>query len=224
MRIGLDVGGTHTDAVLMDGSQVIARVKATTTEDVASGIEAALVSVLEGQTPASVDLLTIGTTQFTNAVVERKQLSRVAAVRVCLPAGRGLMPRADWPQDLIAATDGGSFLIHGGHLYDGRPVSELQEGELTELTQTLSNTQPAAVVVSCAFSPTQPEQEDRLVARLAATLPGIRVCASHVMGGLGLIERVNASILNASLLDFADRVANALVESSEKLGLQCQFT
>ena len=221
MRIGLDVGGTHTDAVLMDGSQVIARVKATTTEDVASGIEAALASVLEGQSPAAVDLLTIGTTQFTNAVVERKQLSRVAAVRVCLPAGRGLMPRADWPQDLIAATDGGSYLIHGGHLYDGRPLSELQERELTELTQTLSDTQPAAVVVSCAFSPTQPDQEDRLVARLAAALPGIRVCASHVMGGLGLIERENASILNASLLDFADRVANALVESSKKLGLQC---
>ena len=221
MRIGLDVGGTHTDAVLMDGSQVIARVKATTTEDVASGIEAALASILEGQSPASVDLLTIGTTQFTNAVVERKQLSRVAAVRVCLPAGRGLMPRADWPQDLTEATDGGSYLIHGGHLYDGRPVSELQERELTELTQTLSDTQPAAVVVSCAFSPTQPDQEDRLVARLAAALPGIRVCASHVMGGLGLIERENASILNASLLDFADRVANALVESSEKLGLQC---
>ena len=221
MRIGLDVGGTHTDAVLMDGSQVVARVKATTTEDVASGIEAALASVLEGQSPAAVDLLTIGTTQFTNAVVERKQLSRVAAVRVCLPAGRGLMPRADWPQDLTEATDGGSYLIHGGHLYDGRPLSELQERELAELIQALANTQPAAVVVSCAFSPTQPEQEDQLVARLAESLPGVRVCASHTMGGLGLIERENASILNASLLDFADRVANALVESSEKLGLQC---
>ncbi|MAP03774.1 MAG: hydantoinase subunit beta [Halieaceae bacterium] len=221
MRIGLDVGGTHTDAVLMDGSDVVARVKETTTEDVASGIEAALASVLEGQSPAAVDLLTIGTTQFTNAVVERKQLSRVAAVRVCLPAGRGLMPRADWPQDLTEATDGGSYLIHGGHLYDGRPLSELQERELTELIQTLSDTEPAAVVVSCAFSPTQPDQEDGLVARLAGALPGIRVCASHVMGGLGLIERENASILNASLLDFADRVASALVESSEKLGLQC---
>ena len=221
MRVGLDVGGTHTDAVLMDGSQVIARVKTTTTEDVASGIEAALASILEGQSPAAIDLLTIGTTQFTNAVVERKKLSRVAAVRVCLPAGRGLMPRADWPQDLIEATDGGSYLIHGGHLYDGRPLSELQERELTELIQTLSDTEPAAVVVSCAFSPTQPDQEDRLAMRLADSLPGLRVCASHEMGGLGLIERENASILNASLLDFADRVANALVESSRKLGLQC---
>lgn len=131
------------------------------------------------------------------------------------------MPRADWPQDLTEATDGGSYLIHGGHLYDGRELSALQEVELSALTHTLSETQPAAVVVSCAFSPTQPEQEDHLVARLAESLPGVRVCASHVMGGLGLIERENASILNASLLDFADRVANALVESSTKLGLQC---
>ena len=221
MRIGLDVGGTHTDAVLMDGSQVIARVKATTTEDVASGIAAALSAVLRSQSPAAIDLLTIGTTQFTNAVVERKQLSRVAAVRVCLPAGRGLVPRADWPQDLAEATDGGSYLMHGGHLYDGRALCELHESELSELTQTLTDTQPAAVVVSCAFSPTQPEQEDQLVARLAESLPGVRVCASHVMGGLGLIERENASILNASLLDFADRVSNALVESTKKLGLQC---
>ena len=221
MRIGLDVGGTHTDAVLMDGSQVIARVKATTTEDVASGSEAALAAVLEGQSPAFIDLLTIGTTQFTNAVVERKQLSRVAAVRVCLPAGRGLMPRADWPEDLAEATDGGSYMIHGGHLYDGRALSDIQETELTELTQTLYDTRPASVVVSCAFSPTQPEQEDKLVARLAEALPGVRICASHLMGGLGLIERENASILNASLLDFADRVANALVGSSKKLGLNC---
>ncbi|MEC7148628.1 MAG: hydantoinase/oxoprolinase N-terminal domain-containing protein, partial [Pseudomonadota bacterium] len=51
----------------MDGSQVIARVKATTTDEVTSGIEAALASVLEGQSPTAVDLLTIGTTQFTNA-------------------------------------------------------------------------------------------------------------------------------------------------------------
>ena len=100
MRIGLDVGGTHTDAVLMDGTTVVARTKATTTADVASGIEAALRVILAECDPAAVDLLTIGTTQVTNAVIERKQLSKVAAVRVCLPAGRGLMPRSDWPEDL----------------------------------------------------------------------------------------------------------------------------
>jgi N-methylhydantoinase A/oxoprolinase/acetone carboxylase beta subunit len=97
MRIGLDVGGTHTDAVLMDGNAVVARTKTTTSEDVASGIETALSAVLKDQDPKVVSLLTIGTTQFTNAVIERKHLSRVAVVRACLPAGRGLKPRADWP-------------------------------------------------------------------------------------------------------------------------------
>ena len=47
MRIGLDVGGTHTDAVLMDGQQVVAHTKATTTADVGSGIETALATILE---------------------------------------------------------------------------------------------------------------------------------------------------------------------------------
>ena len=221
MRIGLDVGGTHTDAVLMDGQRVVAHTKAITTADVGSGIETALATILSGVSPSDVELLTIGTTQFTNAVVERKHLSTVAAVRVCLPAGRGLLPRADWPEDLVRATDGGNYLIHGGHLYDGRELAPVNEAELDELLRTLASTKPSAVVISCAFSPSQPELEQRLAAQIAKALPASRVIASHTMGGLGLIERENASILNAALLNFADHVASALVASSARLGLRC---
>ena len=221
MRIGLDVGGTHTDAVLMDGPRVVAHTKATTTADVGSGIETALATILDGVNPAQVELLTIGTTQFTNAVVERKHLSKVAAVRVCLPAGRGLLPRADWPLDLVQATDGGNYLLHGGHLYDGRELAPVNEPEVEELLQTLKAEKPAAVVVSCAFSPSQPELELSLVKTLSTALSKSRIVASHSMGGLGLIERENAAILNASLLEFADHVASALLTSSERLGLSC---
>ena len=221
MRIGLDVGGTHTDAVLMDGQQVVAHTKATTTADVGSGIETALATILEGVNPAQVELLTIGTTQFTNAVVERKHLSKVAAVRVCLPAGRGLLPRADWPADLVEATDGGNYLLQGGHLYDGRELAPVDEVEVEGLLQTLKAEKPAVVVVSCAFSPSQPALELGLAERFSAALPNSRVVASHSMGGLGLIERENAAILNASLLEFADHVASALLSSSERLGLSC---
>ena len=221
MRIGLDVGGTHTDAVLMDGQQVVAHTKATTTADVGSGIEAALATILDGINPDNVELLTIGTTQFTNAVVERKHLSTVAAVRVCLPAGRGLLPRADWPEDLVRATDGGNYLLQGGHLYDGRELAPVDESELDALLQTLKETRPTAVVVSCAFSPSQPELELTLAETFARALPNSRIVASHSMGGLGLIERENAAILNASLLEFADHVASALLRSSARLGLSC---
>ena len=57
MRIGLDVGGTHTDAVLMDGPRVVAHTKATTTADVGSGIETALATILDGVNPAQVELV-----------------------------------------------------------------------------------------------------------------------------------------------------------------------
>lgn len=221
MRIGLDVGGTHTDAVLMDGNAVVARTKTTTSEDVASGIEAALAVVLKDQDPRAVSLLTIGTTQFTNAVVERKHLSRVAVVRACLPAGRGLKLRGDWPADLADATDGGNYVIHGGHLYDGRTLADLDEGEIECVIEALSGSSPDSVVISSAFSPMQQDYEDALAARFSAALPQTHVCTSHHMGGLGLIERENATILNASLLKFAQRVVTALVRSSQHFGLGC---
>ena len=47
IRIGIDVGGTNTDAVVMDGAKVLAGVKAATTGDVMSGVVAALKAVLE---------------------------------------------------------------------------------------------------------------------------------------------------------------------------------
>ena len=87
MHIGIDVGGTNTDAVLMDGLQVLSWHKTQTTPDVSSGIVGALEAVLrDGQIAASqIQALMIGTTHFTNAVVERKRLLEVAALRLGLP-------------------------------------------------------------------------------------------------------------------------------------------
>ena len=97
MRIGIDVGGTHTDAVLLDGDAVIASTKALTSADVITGIMDALETILaehEG-TEDSIEAVMLGTTQFTNAVVERRELAEVAAVRIAAPSGEGLPPNAE---------------------------------------------------------------------------------------------------------------------------------
>ncbi|MDH4207854.1 MAG: hydantoinase/oxoprolinase family protein, partial [Anaerolineae bacterium] len=88
MRIGVDVGGTNTDAVLMDGNIVVGWHKTPTTPDVTSGITSAMGTVLrETKVPATqIKAVMIGTTHFTNAVVERKRLVETAAVRLGLPA------------------------------------------------------------------------------------------------------------------------------------------
>ena len=69
-RVGVDVGGTHTDAVLMRGGKVLAEIKARTTEDVTSGVLTALRGVLGGGADTGrVSRVVIGTTHFTNAVL-----------------------------------------------------------------------------------------------------------------------------------------------------------
>jgi len=72
IRIGIDVGGTNTDAVVMDGGDVLAGVKAPTTKDVMSGVVAALEKALEASKleASAIDVVMIGTTHFTNAVLE----------------------------------------------------------------------------------------------------------------------------------------------------------
>ncbi|MCJ9744829.1 hydantoinase/oxoprolinase N-terminal domain-containing protein, partial [Neorhizobium sp. SHOUNA12A] len=93
-RIGIDVGGTNTDAVLIDGEKVLSAIKFPTTSDVMQGVVNAIGHVVSSQAPGSapVDAVMIGTTHFTNAVVERARLDRVAAIRIAMPAGASLPP------------------------------------------------------------------------------------------------------------------------------------
>ncbi|RBP09918.1 hydantoinase/oxoprolinase-like protein [Roseiarcus fermentans] len=99
IRIGVDVGGTNTDAVVMDGAKVLAGVKAATTADVMSGVVAALRAVLAEAKldPSAIAVVMIGTTHFTNAVVQRRDLAQTAAIRLGLPATASLPPMVDWP-------------------------------------------------------------------------------------------------------------------------------
>ena len=82
-RIGVDVGGTNTDAVLLEDGRVVHAVKTPTTADVTGGIVAALGGL--GRHPAvargRIDAVVVGTTHFVNAVVQRRGLVPVAAIR-----------------------------------------------------------------------------------------------------------------------------------------------
>ena len=84
MRIGIDVGGTNTDAVLMNGAEVLASTKTPTTPNVSDGITTALQTLVSdsGLDVATLDAVMIGTTHFTNAVVERRRLQPTACIRL----------------------------------------------------------------------------------------------------------------------------------------------
>jgi N-methylhydantoinase A/oxoprolinase/acetone carboxylase beta subunit len=220
--IGIDVGGTNTDAVLIEGREVAASEKTTTTEDVTSGILRAL-SALVSRSPGllgSVRAVMIGTTHFTNAVVERRRLSRVAAVRIGLPASASLPPFVDWPPDLRDLVRGEVFAIEGGHEYDGRPIVPFDERGMREAARRIHASGIRSVAVASVFSPLKPDCEEKAREILDEECPGVDVTLSRDVGRIGLLGRENATLLNAAIIDLARRTTRAFVESLEKSGIE----
>ena len=137
-RIGIDVGGTNTDAVLLENGRVVHAVKTPTTEDVMAGILTALAELAGHPDVArgAIDGVVIGTTHFVNAVVQRRDLAQVAAVRIGLPASASLPPFCDWPEDLAQCVRGEVFMLEGGHDYDGRPIVPFDETGMRKSVRT----------------------------------------------------------------------------------------
>ena len=224
-RIGIDVGGTNTDAALLDGDRVIAAVKTFTTADVTSGVRTALKEVIEkaGDEARDVVAVMIGTTHFTNAVVERRNLGRAAALRVSLPASASLVPFCDWPKDLAAKVNGGVYLVEGGHEYDGRPLVPMDEKAVAEAARQMVKDGIEAVAVSATFSPLTAECEDRATEILKNEAPDIHVTKSSTLGRIGLLERENVALMNASLIGLARDTTRAFVDAVAESGLGAQL-
>jgi len=209
-RIGIDVGGTNTDAVLIDSeNNILSSVKTPTTENVMTGINQAVKEVLE---PVNIDRNSIryamlGTTHSTNAIVTRKNLLKTAVFRIGKPATMAIDPMIDWPPELISAASADVFMIGGGHEFDGREIGPLNEEEIRQACAATKGRAEAAAITS-VFSPVSYEHEDRAKKIIREELGDIPVTVSHEIASIGLLERENAAILNASL----NRVAKTTAE------------
>lgn len=223
MRIGIDVGGTHTDAVLINDEQILSHNKSLTTADVTTGVQNAIDTLLNDSSIGAeqIEAVMIGTTQFTNSVIERKNLSQVAAIRIALPSGQELKPMADWPQDIASVIGDNTYMLDGGFLYDGSPVAPMQPKQISAMLKSLSSKQIKAIAISSAFSPMDPEPEIALAKQIQSAIPDAKITLSHKMGSLGILERENAAILNASLLEFANKVVDAFIEALAKRNIKC---
>ena len=162
----------------------------------------------------------IGTTHFTNAVVQRRDLTPVAAVRIGLPASATLPPFVDWPEDLAALVRGGVFMVEGGHEVDGRPIVPFDEAGMRRVAREIRASGLRSVAVAAIFSPIDPACEQRAGAILAEECPGVAVTLSHELGRIGLLERENACLLNACLLELAHRTTRAFTGALAASGLE----
>lgn len=225
LRIGVDVGGTNTDAVLLRDREVLASHKAPTTSDVGGGIVAAIDDVLKrsGVSPRSIAAVMIGTTHFTNALIEARHLCRVGVLRLGRPATLAIRPFVDWPKVLRDAVYGHVEIIGGGFNYDGRPITPMDPAEVRKAAREFRTRGIEAVAVSSVFAPVNTDQEHQVAAILQEELPEARIALSNQVGRIGLIERENAAIMNAALQPMAERVIAAFGRALHELGLQAPF-
>ena len=225
MRIGVDVGGTNTDAVLLDGDKVLSWCKKPTTADVESGVVAAISHIITEAdvTADQIQCVMIGTTHFTNALVERRHLLPVGVLRIALPTARALPPLLDWPQDIAAIIGDHVALVRGGYQYDGRLNAKLDEQAIASAAKGFLDAGIRSVAVTGVFSSVNSEMELKAQEILQAEMGDVSVSLSHTIGRIGLLERENATIMNAALADLAKSVVQSFTTALDRLNIRAPF-
>ena len=223
-RVGIDVGGTHTDAaVLDDEGKVVAKAKVATTADPQSGIVDALSHLLADGVCAveNVTHVMLGATHAANAVVERKNLCRVAALRIGAPSSVGLPPFSGWPDRLREEVEAGNAIVGGGSQFDGSPIGALDKDGIRRFAERMAG-KAEAFAVSSIYSPVMDEHEHVARELLQSALGNTPVSISSEIGTLGLLERENATILNSALLRAGTHLIEGLRRALDSFGLDAR--
>ena len=228
IRVGVDVGGTNTDAVVMKGKKFLGGAKSPTTNDILTGVENAIQAALtEAKTSSeSVGVLIIGTTHFVNALVQRTKLAQTGLIRMCLPSGSSILPFADWPASLVNGMKGSYKLIKGGYEMTGTEISQLDHDELISAAKELIDLGCNQIAISSVFATVRGDMEQEALEVISKAMPELSITLSKSIGGMGLLERENAAIINASLKPLAGEVVDSfqLLQKSLKLSCPMFFT
>lgn len=205
--LGIDTGGTYTDAVLLNDETdtIVARAKALTTRpDLSSGIGAAIDAVLkDSNLPASaISMVSLSTTLATNALVEG-QGGHVALVFI------GFDEAELQKADLFDALNGDPVvMIKGGHTYSGAEDNALDLTALRSELETIS-TSITGVAIASKFATRNPAHEvaARDIVRDVLNVPV--TCSHELSAALGGPKRALTAVLNARLVGLIDRLITA---------------
>ena len=188
MLLGLDVGGTFTDAVIIDGHRVVATAKRRTTKDnLMNGIGEALDAVLEGYDTSNIEQVTLSTTVVTNTIVEEKE--QVVDLYVVTGPGRNvddIFPVK--PIYLQGYTD------HRGIVVEHTPADAVRG--IANMVQARSGTDLAAV--SAKFGVRNPQEELSITEKLKNAYHAISN-GSLLSGSLNFPRRTISAYFNSAV-------------------------
>jgi N-methylhydantoinase A len=219
MLLGVDVGGTFTDAALLDGERLHTAKVPSTPEDQSRGVIAAVEEVLEraGAGPADIEGFTHGMTVGTNALLEER------GARTALVATRGFAdlldigrqnrpslyhPCRSRPRSLVAVDD---RLEAAERVGAAGVIEDLADEEVKRLIGALRELDVESVAVCLLFAFRDPSHEQRIASALREALPDLHVSASHeVLPAFREYERFSTTVIDAYLSPLLGRYLTAL--------------
>jgi N-methylhydantoinase A len=226
--LGVDVGGTFTDAVLVDGERIHTAKRPTTQEDQSLGVIAAVEAVLAraGATASAVEVFAHGMTVGTNALLEE------SGARTALVATRGFgdlleIARQDRPHLYRLCAPKPAPLVGRELRFEAAErvgpqgvVEPLGEGEPARLAAAIRESGAESVAVCLLFSYLDPTHERRLAEHLRRELPGVHVSASHeVLPRFREYERCSTTAIDAYLSPLLGRYLGGLERAAADGGL-----
>ncbi len=228
MLLGVDVGGTFTDAVLLDAGEVHTAKVPSTPDDQSNGVMGAIEAVLAraGATPDAVEVFAHGMTVGTNALLEERgartaliatagfadlleigRQNRPDLYRLCAPKPTPLVPRE---LRFEASERTGPAGV----------IEPLGDDEPERLAKLLEDSGAESVAICLLFSYLDPSHERRLAAHLRERLPNLHVSASHeVLPRFREYERCSTTAIDAYLSPLLGRYLGRLGAASEAIGL-----
>lgn len=221
-RIGIDIGGTNTDAVLVHSTgTIVAWNKSSTTPDVALGVKVSIEQLLlkSGIPPQQIHSICLGTTQATNALLERKELYRVGVLRLAGHNPEVYPSCQGWPQQMRHAVHAATETVGGGFDCDSSAISPVDASQVRQSVEKLLERGAESLAIVGVFSPLNGEQE--LYAADLCQMYDIPISLSHEIGGIGFIERENSTILNAALKKVMAKGFATIKSALEVLLLRC---
>ena len=188
MLLGLDVGGTFTDAVIIDGHRVVATAKRRTTKDnLMNGIGEALDAVLEGYDTSNIEQVTLSTTVVTNTIVEEKE----QVVDLYVVTGPGRNVDDIFPVEPIYLQ---GYTDHRGIVVERTPADAVRG--IANMVQARSGTDLAAV--SAKFGVRNPQEELSITEELKNTYHTISN-GSLLSGSLNFPRRTISAYFNSAV-------------------------
>lgn len=209
MWLGLDVGGTHTDAVLVDESGVISSVKVPTDhQNLINSVESAFSKLLEKNNHNDIARINLSTTLSTNAIVEGK----TEKVGVIVSSGPGINPS-------FFSCGQEYHVIDGSIDHRGKEVKKL---DATQLKNAVSACRKEGVKVFSAvtkFSTRNPSQEEHI--RDAIGNANFITLGHRLSGVLGFPRRIATAYYNSSVWRLFNAFADAVEKNLASMRISC---